>query len=93
MTAEEIVRQIVSGDFTSDEVRSFYDAYKFAANQLARKATFTLRRGDRVKFKDRYGAEVVGTVTDIKVKNVIVNAGTTRYTTRYRVPASLLSAA
>jgi len=89
MTAQEIVREIVTGNFTADEVRSFYDAYKFAANQLSRKATFTLRRGDKVKFKDRYGLEVIGTVQDIKIKNVVVK--TTLYT--YRVPASMVTAA
>jgi hypothetical protein len=87
MTAQEIVREIVTGNFTADEVRSFYDAYKFAANNLARRNTFTLRRGDKVKFTGRSGLEITGTVDDIKVKNVMVMAGTTRY----RVPASMLS--
>lgn len=89
MTAQDIVREIVSGNFTADEVRSFYDAYKFAANQLARRSTRTLRPGDQVKFRDRAGAEVVGTVQDIKIKNVVVKTGF--YT--YRVPASMLSKA
>lgn len=87
MTAQEIVRAIVSGSFTADEVRSFYDAYKFAANQLARKNTFTLRRGSTVKFTGRNGHEVQGVVDDIKVKNVIVVVGNTRY----RVPGSMLT--
>lgn len=89
MTAQEIVREIVTGTFTADEVRSFYDAYKFAANQLSRRNTFSLRRGAQVKFTGRGGAVVTGTVDDIKVKNVIVVVGSTRY----RVPASMLSAA
>lgn len=89
MTAQEIVREIVTGNFTADEVRTFYDAYKFAANQLARKNTFTLRRGDRVKFTGRSGVVITGEVDDIKVKNVIVKVANTRY----RVPASMLSAA
>jgi hypothetical protein len=88
MTAQEIVRAIVSGNFNADEVRSFYDAYKFASNQLARRATFTLRRGDKVKFTGRSGREITGMVSDVKIKNVIVDTGTTRY----RVPASMLSA-
>jgi len=78
-----------AGSNGPDEVRSFYDAYKFANNQLARKNTFTLRRGDTVKFTDRWGAVVTGTVEEVKIKNVIVRAAHTRY----RVPASMLTAA
>lgn len=89
MTAQEIVREIVTGSFTAEEVRSFYDAYKFAANQLSRRNTFSLRRGDRVKFTGRSGVVITGEIDDIKVKNVIVVVGSTRY----RVPASMLSAA
>ena len=89
MTAPEIVRAIVTGSFTADEVRSFYDAYKFANNQLARKNTFALRRGDTVKFTSRGGSVVTGTVEEVKIKNVIVRTGHTRY----RVPASMLTAA
>lgn len=88
MTAQEIVREIVTGNFTADEVRSFYDAYKFAANQLARKNTFTLRRGAGVKFTGRGGVVITGTVEDVKVKNVIVKVANARY----RVPASMLEA-
>lgn len=89
MTAQEIVSAIVTGTFNADEVRSFYDAYKFASTQLSRKNTFTLRRGDRVKFTGRSGVVITGEVDDVKVKNVIVKVANTRY----RVPASLLSAA
>ena len=87
MTAPEIVRAIVSGTFTAEEVRTFYDAYRFAANQLARRNTFSLRRGAQVKFTGRNGREVHGVVDDIKVKNVIVTVGSTRY----RVPGSMLT--
>lgn len=89
MTAQEIVRAITTGTFTADEVRAFYDAYRFAAGQLARRNTFALRRGDRVKFTGRSGVVITGTVDDVKIKNVIVSVGSTRY----RVPASMLSAA
>lgn len=87
MTAQEIVRAIVSGSFTADEVRSFYDAYRFASGQLCRKNTFTLRRGQTVKFTGRGGVVVTGTVDEVKVKNVIVKVANTRY----RVPASMLT--
>lgn len=88
MTAQEITRAIITGNFTAEEVRSFYDAYKFASNQLSRKNTFTLRRGASVKFTDRHGAVITGTVEDIKIKNVIVKTAWTRF----RVPASMLEA-
>jgi len=88
MTAQEIVREIVAGNFTADEVRSFYDAYKFAANNLARKNAFTLRRGAQVKFTNSKGTAVQGVVADVKVKNVIVVVGNTRY----RVPGSMQTA-
>lgn len=89
MNAQEIVRAIVTGNFTAEEVRSFYDAYKFATNQLSRKNTFTLRRGQTVKFTGRSGVVITGTVEDVKIKNVIVKVANTRY----RVPASLLTTA
>lgn len=87
MNAAQINQAIITGNFTADEVRSFYDAYKFAAGQLSRKNTFSLRRGVNVKFTGRNGREVQGVVDDVKVKNVIVVVGNTRY----RVPASLLT--
>lgn len=87
MTAQEIVRAIVSGTFTAEEVRSFYDAYRFASGQLSQRNTFALRRGQAVKFTGRGGAVITGVVDDVKVKNVIVKVANTRY----RVPASMLT--
>jgi len=89
LDAYDIIRAMETGDFDANEVRLFYNAYKKAAANLARKNTFTMRRGMEVKFNGRGSVMWRGVIEDIKVKNVIVNVSGTRY----RVPASMLVAA
>ena len=47
----------------------------------------TLKIGDVVSFVGRGGREVSGTVSKVKIKNVTVNTGSTRW----NVPASMLT--
>jgi|TARA_R110000803_G_scaffold55979_2_gene113080 hypothetical protein len=47
----------------------------------------TLKIGDVVSFVGRGGREVSGTVSKVKIKNVVVDTGVTRW----NVPASMLT--
>ncbi len=81
---------IMRGNFTNDELTSIIDAVKFARAQLGRAKLRSFARGDSVKFTSaRNGRTYVGTVEDVKIKNVVVN---TQFG-RYRVPANMLESA
>ncbi len=87
MTAYEISRAIINGNFSISEFDEIIQAVKFARTQLGRKVSFELRKGDTVSFVGRGNRTVTGTVTDVKIKNVIVStpAG------NWKVPASMLT--
>lgn len=90
MTIQEINASIISGTFTNDQLDSISMAIKFARNQLATKAKFTLVKGTSVKFtSSRNGQIVLGTVEKVNRKFIIVRSGMTNW----RVPANMLSAA
>ena len=81
---------IMRGGLSNDDLDSVIAAVKHARSQLGRAKLRSFGRGDRVKFtSNRNGREYVGTVEDIKVKNVIV---ATQFG-RYRVPANMLESA
>ena len=81
---------ILRGGFTNDELTSITDAVKHARAQLGRAKLRSFGRGDSVKFtSNKNGREYVGTVEDVKIKNVIVQTAMGRY----RVPANMLEAA
>lgn len=86
-TAYDLGRAIIKGNFTAEELDEIAQAVRYARSQLGRKVTLQLKRGDTVKFTGRGGRVETGTVTDIKIKNVIVKTATTQW----RVPASMLT--
>jgi len=71
----------------NDELNQVIEAIKLQRTWLARQQTATLAVGDTVKFQGRGGRKVVGTVTKINRKTVIVKDGYTNW----RVTASLLT--
>lgn len=85
-TINEINQAIISGQFNNDQLNSIAMSIKFARGQLVKKTRNSLTLGTKVQFVNRQGQHVVGTVSEIKTKNVIVNAGFTNW----RVPASML---
>lgn len=95
MNISEINRSIIAGSFTNDELNSIGDAIKFARAQLANKNKFTLVKGSKVKFTNsRSGGIVIGTVEKVNRKYIIVRENTSGlFSTNWRVPASMLSAA
>ena len=93
MTIQEINASIISGVFTNDQLDSIATAIKFARNQLATKAKFTLVKGTSVKFtSSRNGQTIFGTVEKVNRKFIIVREKGTAFGT-WRVPANMLSAA
>ena len=96
MNISEINRSIIAGSFTNEELNSIGDAIKFARAQLANKNKFTLVKGSKVKFTNsRSGGIVIGTVEKVNRKFIIVREQNTSglFSTNWRVPASMLSAA
>jgi len=89
-TIQQINSTIISGAFTNEQLDSIATAIKFARNQLATQAKFTLVKGTRVKFTNsRTGQLMIGDVTDVKRKFIHVRVGMSNW----RVPANMLSAA
>lgn len=87
-TASEVVKSIMFGDLTNDELNQVGQAIKFRRAELAKVTKHSLKIGSTVSFIDgRNGRKYIGSVTGIKVKNVIVNTGMTNF----RVPASMLT--
>jgi exosome complex RNA-binding protein Csl4 len=96
MNISEINRSIIAGSFTNEELNSIGDAIKFARSQIANKNKFTLVKGSKVKFTNsRSGGIVIGTVEKVNRKFIIVREQNTSglFSTNWRVPASMLSAA
>jgi hypothetical protein len=86
-TINEINQAIISGQFTNEQLSSIAMSIKFAREQLTKQNRRSLSIGSDVKFvNSRTGQTVLGKVTSIKTKNVIVAAGLTNW----RVPANML---
>ena len=86
-TMNDINQTIISGQFTNDQLNSIAEAIRFARSQLTKRTRNSLRIGTDVRFVNtRSGQYVLGKVTSIKTKNVIVAAGLTNW----RVPANML---
>ena len=72
-----------------EQVNSIVDSIKLRRTRLAREATRSFSVGDIVQFTGRGGRDVSGTVVKIKIKNVVVDTGVTKW----NVPANMLTAA
>lgn len=92
-TIQEINSTIIAGSFTNEQLDSIQTAIKFARNQLATKAKFTLVKGSQVKFtSSKSGQTVLGTVEKVNRKFIIVRETGKAFST-WRVPANMLTAA
>ena len=92
-TIQEINSTIIAGAFTNDQLDSIAMAIKFARNQLAAKAKFTLVKGSQVKFtSSKSGQTVLGTVEKVNRKFIIVRENGKAFG-NWRVPANMLQAA
>lgn len=87
-TLNSIVKSIMFSDLTNDELNDVAQAIKFRRSEISKQTKKSLTVGSKVSFTDsRNGRKYIGSVTGIKVKNVIVNTGLTNF----RVPASMLT--
>ena len=92
-TIQEINSTIIAGAFTNEQLDSIQMAIKFAKNQLATKAKFTLVKGSQVKFtSSKSGQTVLGTVEKVNRKYIIVREHGKAFG-NWRVPANMLQAA
>ena len=86
-TINQINQAIISGQFSNDQLNSIAMSIKFARQELTKQNRRSLKIGSDVKFLNgRTGQYIVGKVTSIKTKNVIVGVGLTNW----RVPANML---
>ena len=88
MNISQINTAIIHGSFSNDDLTSIIDAVKFARAKLGRQNIYSFSRGAKVQFTNKQGRIVVGEVVDVKIKNVIVQVGMTRW----KVPANMLTA-
>lgn len=85
-TIQEINQEIMFGNLTNDQLNSIAVAVRFARSQLVKRNKQNINIGVDVKFVNSRGQTVIGKVSAIKTKNVIVNVGLTNW----RVPANML---
>lgn len=97
MTIDQVNKAIMFGNFTNDQLDSIVMSLKFARAQLAKQNKRSLSIGATVKFtSSRDGRTVLGTVTKINRKFVIVREGSqtgSLFSTNWRVPANMLEVA
>lgn len=89
-TIQEINSTIIGGAFTNEQLDSISMAIKFARNQLATKAKFTMVKGSQVKFtSSKNGQTILGTVEKVNRKFIIVRENGKAFG-NWRVPANML---
>lgn len=87
ITLQNINTEIISGNFTNNDLDSIIDAIKFRRAQLTRKNICTLVIGTAVTFNStKLGRNVQGTVQKVGRKFIVVNTKVGLW----RVPANML---
>lgn len=87
VTIQEINQAIMFGNLSNDQLNGIIQSIKFARNQILKANKRSLQIGSDVKFvSSRNGQTIIGKVTAIKTKNVIVSVGMSNW----RVPANML---
>jgi pyruvate/2-oxoglutarate dehydrogenase complex dihydrolipoamide dehydrogenase (E3) component len=87
MTINDINQAIIAGNFSNDQLNGIAMSIKFARNQLTQQNRRSITVGTQVRFTNsRTGRYEIGTVKEIKIKNVIINTGSSTW----RVPANML---
>jgi hypothetical protein len=87
MTINDINQAIIAGNFSNDQLNGIAMSIKFARNQLTQQNRRSITVGTQVRFTNsRTGRYEIGTVKEIKIKNVIINTGLSTW----RVPANML---
>jgi hypothetical protein len=90
MCLATITRDIISGDYSNDELNKIAEAVKFARAQITQKNRRSLVVGTKVKFtSSRAGGDITGTVEKVAIKFVTVRSSSGLW----KVPANMLSVA
>ena len=88
MNANDIVRALVVGNFTNEDLNKIVEALKYARTSLTKRTKASLMLGDRVKWTNsRTGGVMQGTVSKVAIKYITVNTGAGLW----RVPANMLT--
>ena len=85
MTLEKVIDTIYK--LNNEDLNTVIDAIKLRRNQIHTQQAQSFKVGDTVSFKGRYGRTETGTVTKVKIKNVVVDTGSVRW----NVPGNLLT--
>ena len=89
MSLATITRDILSGDYSNDELNKIAEAVKFARAQITKQNRRSLVVGTRVKFtSSRTGGDITGTVEKVAIKFVTVRSSGGLW----KVPANMLTA-
>jgi hypothetical protein len=87
----QINTAIITGTFTNEQLTSIVDAVKFARAKVAQKTKGAITLGSRVRFTDpRTHVTHQGTVSKIKIKNILVSCPTFGRGGLVNVPANML---
>jgi hypothetical protein len=94
MKINDVTHAIMFGDFTNEQLNAIGMAVKYRRNQIGKSVKTGLCIGDSVKFPGRNGQYVIGTVSKVNRKFVLVKENRGGYLPMtWRVPASMLETA
>lgn len=93
LSIQDVNTAIMFGDFTDEQLRSIGSAITYRRNQILKANKREMAVGSQVKFTGRQGRVVIGTVTKINRKFIIVreqSQGNSIFGTNWRVPGNML---
>ena len=93
LSIQDVNTAIMFGGFTDEQLRSIGSAVAYRRNQILKANKREMTVGSQVKFTGRQGRVVIGTVTKINRKFIIVreqSQGNIIFGTNWRVPGNML---
>ncbi len=93
LSINDVNTAIMFGDFTDEQLRSIGAAITYRRNQILKANKREMTLGSKVKFVGRQGRMVVGEVTKINRKFIIVREqpnSNSLFGTNWRVPGNML---
>jgi hypothetical protein len=95
ISLDDIIRGVALGTLSNDDLNKVLDAVKYRRNSLLRENKREMTIGSKVQFKAKGGRTVVGEVTKINRKFIIVREQSNSFNggifpVNWRVPGSML---
>jgi hypothetical protein len=87
MTKFEDISHFVLTRADNEELNTLIEYVKMRRQQLTKQTVRAANKGSKVTFTSRSGTLYIGTVVDVKLKNLIVDT----QLGRFRVPASMVT--